>query len=42
MKDDTQLFKQFSENSDFKRWLTDAVFTATYDKGGNGPGLAAG
>jgi type I restriction enzyme, R subunit len=42
MKDDTQLFKQFSENHDFKRWLTDAVFTATYDKGGNGPGLAAG
>src|SRR5208282_4431645 len=23
MKDDTELFKQFSDNPDFKRWLTD-------------------
>jgi len=30
MKDDTQLFKQFSDNSDFRRWLTDAVFSKTY------------
>jgi type I restriction enzyme, R subunit len=42
MKDDTQLFKQFNDNSDFKRWLTDAVFAATYDKSGNGPRLGAG
>lgn len=32
MKDDTQLFKQFSDNPDFKRWLTDLVFSATYEE----------
>lgn len=32
MKDDTELFKQFSDNPDFKRWLADAVFAATYDR----------
>ena len=32
MKDDTQLFKQFSDNESFRRWLTDTVFTATYEK----------
>jgi type I restriction enzyme R subunit len=32
MKDDTELFKQFSDNPEFKRWLTDAVFAATYDR----------
>jgi type I restriction enzyme, R subunit len=31
MKDDTQLFKQFSDNPDFKRWLADIVFSATYE-----------
>jgi type I restriction enzyme R subunit len=31
MKDDTELFKQFSDNPDFKRWLTDTVFGLTYD-----------
>ncbi len=30
MKDDTQLFKQFSDNSDFRRWLSNSVFDATY------------
>ena len=30
MKDDTQLFKQFSDNMDFRRWLSDSVFNATY------------
>lgn len=30
MKDDTELFKQFSDNPDFKRWLTDQMFRATY------------
>lgn len=30
MKDDTQLFKQFSDNADFRRWLSDSVFNATY------------
>ena len=32
MKDDTELFKQFSDNPDFKRWLADATFSATYDR----------
>ncbi len=32
MKDDTELFKQFSDNPEFKRWLTDAIFSATYDR----------
>lgn len=30
MKDDTTLFKQFSDNPDFKAWLSNAVFRATY------------
>lgn len=34
MKDDTTLFKQFSDNPDFKAWLADAVFRATYSEGG--------
>jgi type I restriction enzyme R subunit len=33
MKDDTELFKQFSDNESFKKWLTDTVFTATYEPG---------
>ena len=31
MKDDTVLFKQFMDNSSFKRWLTDTVFTLAYE-----------
>ena len=31
MKDDTELFRQFSNNPDFKRWLTDTIFQLTYD-----------
>ena len=31
LKDDTQLFKQFSDNDAFRRWLTDAVFLLTYE-----------
>ncbi len=30
MKDDTQLFKLFSDDSGFKRWLTDMMFDLTY------------
>lgn len=30
MKDDATLFKQYSDNRDFKRWLTDTIFQATY------------
>ena len=30
MKDDTELFKQFVDNTDFKRWLGDTVFRLAY------------
>jgi type I restriction enzyme R subunit len=30
MKDNTQLFKQFSDNESFRHWLRDAVFRITY------------
>jgi type I restriction enzyme R subunit len=32
LKDDTELFKQFSDNDSFRRWLTDTVFGLTYDR----------
>jgi len=32
LKDDTELFKQFSDNESFKRWLTDTVFGLTYEQ----------
>ena len=34
LKDDTELFKQFSDNDSFRRWLTDSVFAATYRTSG--------
>lgn len=34
LKDDTELFKQFSDNDDFRKWLADTIFTATYEKVG--------
>lgn len=30
LADHTELFKQFSDNPNFKRWLTDTVFNTTY------------
>jgi len=33
LNDDTELFKQFSDNSSFKRWLSEKVFAQTYVKG---------
>jgi type I restriction enzyme R subunit len=30
LSDHTELFKQFSDNPNFKRWLTDTVFDVTY------------
>jgi type I restriction enzyme R subunit len=30
LKDDTELFKQFSDNESFRRWLTDTIFALTY------------
>jgi type I restriction enzyme R subunit len=32
LKDDTELFKQFSDNESFRRWLTDTVFGLTYPR----------
>ena len=31
LKDDTELFKQFSDNDSFRRWLTDMIFSLTYE-----------
>lgn len=46
LADHTELFKQFSDNPGFKRWLTDSVFDATYKvpptKPPAGGGAAAG
>lgn len=33
MKDEPQLFKEFSDNEGFKRWLGDTVFGQTYQQG---------
>ncbi len=30
--DQTELFKQFSDNPSFKKWLSDTIFSATYQK----------
>lgn len=32
VRDETELFKQFSDNPDFKKWLENAVFAQTYKK----------
>ncbi len=31
IKDDTELYKQFSDNESFRRWLLDTVFDLTYE-----------
>jgi type I restriction enzyme R subunit len=31
LSDDTELFKQFSDNDSFRRWLAETVFALTYD-----------
>ena len=31
MRDDTELFKQFMDNTSFKRWMTDTVFDLAYE-----------
>ncbi|TXG99655.1 MAG: type I restriction endonuclease subunit R [Nevskiaceae bacterium] len=33
LKDDTELFKQYSDNAGFKRWLADTVFGLTFGDG---------
>ena len=35
LKDDTELFKQFSDNDSFRRWLTDTIFGLTYEQPSN-------
>ena len=30
--DHTELFKQFSDNDSFRRWLADEIFAATYNE----------
>jgi type I restriction enzyme R subunit len=37
LRDDTQLFKQFSDNESFRRWMNDTIFTLTYAPRGNVP-----
>jgi len=32
LRDDTELFKQFSDNPSFKRWLTDTILAFTYEQ----------
>ena len=31
LNDDMQLFKQFTDNESFRRWLTDRIFSLTYE-----------
>lgn len=31
IRDDTELFKRFSDDESFKKWLSDSVFAATYE-----------
>ena len=33
LADHTELFKQFSDNDSFRRWLSETVFAATYEEG---------
>lgn len=32
LTDHTELFKQFSDNPSFKKWLSDTVFGVTYEE----------
>ena len=35
MADNMELFKQFQDNPSFKKWLSDMVFSLTYNAGGS-------
>ena len=39
--DDTELFKQFSDNESFRRWVTDTVFNLTYTEAPGAPSPAS-
>lgn len=41
LSDQTELFKQFSDNQSFKRWLSDTIFLMTYQQTQNPPPPAA-
>jgi type I restriction enzyme R subunit len=41
MKDDTELFKQFSDNPSFKKWLAESIFALTYAAPPEAPGPGA-
>lgn len=41
ISDHTELFKQFSDNPSFKRWLTDMIFDSTYHPSGVLPKTSA-
>ena len=30
MNDDSELFRQFADNADFRRWLSSTIFALTY------------
>ena len=32
LNDDAELFKQFTDNESFRRWMMDTVFERTYDR----------
>ena len=34
LADHTELFKQFSDNPSFKKWLSDTIFGVTYEEAG--------
>ena len=34
LADHTELYKQFSDNESFRKWLANMVFSVTYEEGG--------
>jgi hypothetical protein len=38
IKDDTKLFKQFGDNDSFRKWLSEMMFSMTYDSSGSRAG----
>ena len=34
LSDHTELFKQFMENPSFKKWLSETIFSVTYEQAG--------
>ena len=40
LSDHTELFKQFSDNPSFRKWLSDTIFTVTYPQGIEGANVS--